>query len=197
MYNWPCLEFVHLPRESACGWGTKTHLALGLLGSGTKCLEKEGMKRALKSPHGSPGASSPADLPASLPCLQTEDTDEKARAPCPRRSPDHCCARAPCFLSVLVFCFFNRTIFFSNEFQPLQGSCPCPSHLPCFRQHCLCDGAFVSQMHGDPRVEGGQESLQHFFNLLGTNPQTRICVCLCILVFIIGLPLFQPTPFHI
>ena len=36
-----------------------------------------------------------------------------------------------------------------------------------------------------------------FFNLLGTNPQTRICVCLHILVFIIGLPLFQPTPFHI
>lgn len=157
------------------------------------------MKPALKSPHSPPGSSS-TDLPASLPCLQTEDTDEKARAPCPRRSPGHCRAGVSRFLSVLVFCFFNRTTFFSNEFQPLLGSFPCPSHLPCFRQHCLCDGAFVSQMHGDPPVEGGQESLQHFFfffNLLGTNPQTRICVCLHILVFIICLPLFQPTPFHI
>ena len=79
------------------------------------------MKPALKSPHGPPGSSS-ADLPASLPCLQTEDTDEKARAPCPRWSPDHCCAGVSRFLSVLVFVSLTE--------QPFSQMNPSPCWVP-------------------------------------------------------------------
>lgn len=156
------------------------------------------MKPALKSPHGPPGSSS-ADLPASLPCLQTEDTDEKARAPCPRWSPDHCCAGVSRFLSVLVFVSLTE--------QPFSQMNPSPCWVPLLvlltcpvldSTVCVMEPLFLKCM-AILRWKVGRDLYNtfFFFNLLGTNPQTRICVCLHILVFIIGLPLFQPTPFHI
>ena len=129
---------------------------------------EEGVKPALKSPHGrrvlyllriSPH-------PCHVSRLKTQMRRQGLPVPAGLRATAVEWLRSDlgvsCFLSVLVFCFFNRTTFFSNKFQPLLSSFPCP-HLSCFRQHCLCDGVFVSQMHGNPRVEGGQESLQPFF----------------------------------
>lgn len=49
VYNWPCLEFVHLPVRALVG-GDEDPSGTGPPGVRDKCLEKEGMKRALKSP---------------------------------------------------------------------------------------------------------------------------------------------------
>lgn len=58
------------------------------------------------------------------------------------------------------------------------------------------DGVLISQMHGGSQVVGGQASLQHFFlHSLGTDPQARMYVCLCVCVLSFGLPSSNLPPF--
>ena len=89
------------------------------------------MKRCTKvtpGPSSSPCRVSPH--PGHVLCLQT-DVDGKAGVPIPAPSqpvsgPLLCEGLPLAVFGFLVCFFFNRTIFFSNEFQPLLGSFPCP-----------------------------------------------------------------------
>lgn len=73
----------------------------------------------------------------------------------------YCC----CFLCCVFF--LTEQSFFKKNSNPYQiPFLPSPHPPPsCFRQHCVCDGVCVSQMHGNPQVESGQEFLHQVFGV--------------------------------